>query len=321
MNRKLGVGTAFVAAAMLVASNAGASDLLKVAAGGHGNWDSSPCELGSRAGIFKKHGIGLDILYTAGSGETLQAVISGAADIGIALGTGSVMGAYVKGAPIRIIGAVTTGANDVYWYTRSNSPLKSLDDANAQTTIAYSSSGSSTFVLAQEILKVHHVNAAPTRTGGPAGTLTQVMSGQIDVGYATAPFALKQVGEGQIRVLAHGGEIPGADDQTVRVIAVNAKKLAANRDVIARFMRAYAETVDWMYSDPKALEIYSAYSKVPVEIAKQGMTEFYSRKMLDPYRVSGLDQVMADSIKLKLLKSALTADQLADILQVPRPKN
>lgn len=317
MRRTLGMISALIALAM-GATDAMALDTLKLAVGGHGNWDSSPAELGKRAGIFQKHGLNLDILYTAGSGETLQTVIGGAADVGVALGTSAVMAAYVKGAPIRIIGSVTTGSNDVYWYVRKESPLKRLKDAGAQTTIAYSSNGSSTYVLAQGLLKVNALKATPTRTGGPQVTLTQVMSGQIDIGYATAPFALQKVANGEIRVVAHGGEVPGTNDQTVRVIAVNANKLAQSRDVIARFIQAYRETVDWMYSDPKAIELYSAYSGVPAKIAKIGMTDYSTKTMLDPYRISGLDEVMADAVKMKFLKSVLTNEQLTDLFQVPR---
>src|SRR5262249_21948646 len=51
----------------------------------------------------------------SGSGETMQAVIAGSVDIGVAAGTLGVMGAYAKGAPIRIIGAESTG-EDSYWY-------------------------------------------------------------------------------------------------------------------------------------------------------------------------------------------------------------
>jgi NitT/TauT family transport system substrate-binding protein len=86
-----------------------ADDILKIAAGGRGNWDSSPSQLGQMAGIFKRHGLDLDILFTAGGGETLQAVISGAVDVGVAVATSSAMGAYAKGAPIRVIGSLVTG--------------------------------------------------------------------------------------------------------------------------------------------------------------------------------------------------------------------
>ena len=76
-------------------------------------------EVGQRAGIFKKHGLVLDIVYTQGAGETQQAVISGSVDIGIAAGVMGVLSAFSKGAPVRIISAETTGAGDLYWYVKA----------------------------------------------------------------------------------------------------------------------------------------------------------------------------------------------------------
>src|SRR5438309_10988698 len=94
-----------------------AADKLKIAVGqreiGHG----APAPLGERAGIFRKHDLDLELLFTSGGGETMQAVISGSVDIGVAIGTFGVMGAYAKGAPIRIIGAESTG-EDAYWFVR-----------------------------------------------------------------------------------------------------------------------------------------------------------------------------------------------------------
>src|SRR5258708_21379703 len=93
-----------------------ARDTLKLGVGAPGNWATCTAAIGQRAGIFAKHGIALELLYTQGGGETMQAVISGSVDIGIAAGTGAVMGAFAKGAPVRIIAAGVTGASDLYWY-------------------------------------------------------------------------------------------------------------------------------------------------------------------------------------------------------------
>jgi NitT/TauT family transport system substrate-binding protein len=51
-------------------SGANAQDNLKLAVGQKGNWATSVAEVGQRAGIFKKHGLTLELLYTQGSGET-----------------------------------------------------------------------------------------------------------------------------------------------------------------------------------------------------------------------------------------------------------
>ena len=61
-----------VAAALLAVAvgNASAADVLKIAVGQCGNWDSSPVQLGDGAGIFAKHGIAVEAVCTQGTGET-----------------------------------------------------------------------------------------------------------------------------------------------------------------------------------------------------------------------------------------------------------
>ena len=79
--------TAIVAALALAAMGAAeAAETLKLAVGAPGNWDTCIPAVGARAGIFRDHGIELELLYTNGGGETMQAVISGSVDIGIAAG-------------------------------------------------------------------------------------------------------------------------------------------------------------------------------------------------------------------------------------------
>ena len=143
---------AAIGLALATAQTALAQDKLKVATGQRGNWDTSVGEIGTKAGIFKKHGLELEILYTQGGGETQQAVISGSTEIGIAAGIMGVIGAYSKGAPVRIIGAETTGAGDLFWYVRSDSPIKSLKDTEGKT-IAFSTKGSSTDGIVTAFMK------------------------------------------------------------------------------------------------------------------------------------------------------------------------
>jgi len=99
--------------ALVTAEAVLAQDTLKIAVGQRGLWDTSISELGQRTGIFKKHGLVLEILYTQGGGETQQAVISGSVDVGIAVGIMGVLAAYSKGAPVRVIGAEMTGGADL----------------------------------------------------------------------------------------------------------------------------------------------------------------------------------------------------------------
>src|ERR1700704_5121299 len=118
-----------------------ADDAIKLAVGARGNWETAAAELGQNAGFFRKRGLVLDLLYTQGSGETQQAVISGSVAIGVGLGTTSVMNAFAKGAPLRAIGNGSAGSSE-YWYVPAGSPLQSMKDA-AGKTIAYSTAGAS----------------------------------------------------------------------------------------------------------------------------------------------------------------------------------
>ena len=58
-------GLVALAAALIgAAGGAAAQDALKIAVGQRGGWEQCVSELGQNNGIFKKHGLALDVLYT-----------------------------------------------------------------------------------------------------------------------------------------------------------------------------------------------------------------------------------------------------------------
>jgi NitT/TauT family transport system substrate-binding protein len=293
-----------------------ADDTLRIAVGQRGLWDTSVAELGQRAGIFKKHGIALEILYTQGGGETQQAVISGSVDLGASAGVLGVFGAFAKGAPLRIIGAEITGAADLFWYVQSNSPIRSLADTDGRT-IAYSTNGASTHAIVTAFIRQYDLKAKPVATGSPASTLTQVMSGQVDVGWAGPPFGFDLIDQGKIRIIASGNDASAFKNQTVRLLIANADTLQARRPAIARFMAAYRETVDWMYSDPAVFKHYSDFLGVSEAIGRRGRDGFYPKAALDPDTIVGVDAINADAVAFKYMAAPLTKEQLAELIQIP----
>ncbi|MDQ0304865.1 ABC transporter substrate-binding protein [Ancylobacter polymorphus] len=301
------------------AQGVAAQDRLKLAVGQRGNWDTSVAEIGSRLGIFKKHNLELEILYTQGGGETQQAVLSNSVDIGVAGGIMGAMSAFSKGAPIRIIGAETTGGQDLYWYVKSDSPIKTLKDFDGRT-IAYSTNGSSTHGVVNAFIKENGLNARPTATGGPAATLTQVMSGQIDVGWSAPPFGLEQLDRGEIRVIATGNDTNAFKNQTVRLLITNTSVLQNKKPLIDRFMAAYRETVDAMYAGEDAIKVYAAFVGVPEAIARRTRDEFFPKQALNPDRIVGLETIVPDAVALKYTSQPLTEEQLAQLIQIP-PRN
>src|SRR5262245_3828180 len=314
-----------VAALIMLAgtsSTALAQDKLRIAAGLAGTWENSFSELGQNAGFFKKHGIELEIFYTQGAGETQQAVISGSADIGTGVGTFNTFGAFAKGAPIRVIAATHTGANDLTWYVKADSPIKDTKDL-AGKTVAYSTAGSSTYAALQGFQRVFGVTFKQVATGGPPATLTQVMSGQIDVGWTSPPFALDQMQEGKIRQLMRASDVPELRNQTSRFMTANAGALQARRPVFVRYMQAYREVAEWMYSGDAmyagdaAIKAFAAWAKVPEAIARLAPEDYYPKNNVMPDRIEGLDLAMADAVAFKYIPAPLTKEQLATLVQVP----
>ncbi len=93
-----------------------AQEKLTVAVGGRGIGESCLTEIGKNAGIFARHGLDLTLVYTDGSGETQQAVVSNSAQIGVTSGMLGAMSLYAKGAPVRVIGSSYSGGSQIYWF-------------------------------------------------------------------------------------------------------------------------------------------------------------------------------------------------------------
>jgi NitT/TauT family transport system substrate-binding protein len=295
-----------------------AQDTLKMAIGQINNWENQPPTLGQEGGIFKKYNLNIEAVGTQGAGETLQAVISGSADLGGGVGVAGAMRAFAKGAPVRILLPAFTGTGDLYWYVKADSPLKSLKDTTEQNTIAYSTNGSSSHNIVVSFTQELGAKAKPTATGGPPGTLTSVMSGQVDIGWAAPPFGLKEVKEGKIRILARGSDVPSLRNQTVRAIIVNADALKTKKDAIMRFVKGYREAADWMYSDPKAVTMYAAKIKMDDEaLLRDAIKDFQPKQTIQSDTMADLDGAIADAVKLKFLEAPLTKEQIAEFIQIP----
>jgi len=310
--------TAWLAAALTCAQGEAcrAQDQLKVAVGGRGIGETFITEVGYKAGLFNKHNLVLDIFYTDGGGETQQAVISNSAQIGVASGFLGAIGVFAKVAPVRIIGGSYTGGAQVFWYVPASSSIRAPQDLEGKT-VAYSNNGSSTHAGVLALQKHYRLNFKPTPTGNAAATMTAALSGQVDVGWAGAPFGVAELEAGKTRLIMKSSDAPDFDKQTNRVIIANANELKARPDVFTRFMRGYRDSLAWIYSSPGGLTAYAAFAKLSEATARRALQEFLPAAAVDPDRISGLEEVMADAISFKFIAAPLSKDQLAELIQIP----
>src|SRR6185503_10732895 len=119
---------------------------------------------------------------------------------------------------------------------------------------------------------------------------------QVDIGWAAPPFGLKEIQEGKIRIVGHGSDVPSLRGQTVRVLIVNADSLKNKRDATMRFMEAYRESVDWMYSDPKAIKMYAEKLRAEEDLIKDSIKQFHPKEAMQTDKMADLDGAVADAV-------------------------
>jgi NitT/TauT family transport system substrate-binding protein len=298
----------------LVPARAGA-EALSASTGGRTNWDSVLLAAAEKQGFFKEEGLDVDVVFTEGGAATLQPAVSGRVDVAFAVGFLGVVSAYAKGAPIRVISAEATGAKELFWYAKADSGIKSLKDA-AGKTIAFSVPGTSSNLMLLALLRQENVAAKPVSAGSTLATMTQVMTGQIDIGYATAPFALAEVAAGKLVILARSGDVVAMRDETLRVNVANLDSLMTKRASIERFMRAVVKAIDWAYSDPRAIDNFADGLDMPHDITEKNFTEWYPKSMFQIDEVKGISKVMDEAIATKNIAAPLTQDQITTLIDI-----
>lgn len=291
-----------------------AADKVRATSSQRGFWDTTLILWGQEQGFFKDENIDLEIVWTEGGADEVQASVSGSVDITTGTGVVGVIGAWAKGAPIRIIAAEMTGPSDLYWYVKSDSQVKALAGLTGKS-VAFSRPGSSTDVVAQALIKLSGTNARALSTGGPAATLTQVLTNQVDVGWSAGVVNFDRVEKGELRLLARGSDVPELRNQTVRVHIANANFLEKNKDLVKRFLRAQQRTIEWAYKEPKAVELYAQMNNVSVETARKARDQFYPRPALLQKPISNIDLSIRQAVESKRIDAPLTASQTADMLK------
>jgi len=310
--KKLGLLLGLVVAGLSASANA---ETLRVAVAQRGFWDSTMVDIAQSQGFFKQEGLDVEILYTEGGASTLTPVLAGSIDVAMSNGILGVIGAFSKGAPVRVISAEGTGAGDAFWYARTETGIKSMKDTSGKT-VAFSSPGSSTNLILLQLVKQAGSTPKLVPTGGAPATYTQVMTGQIDVGWSVPPFALKDLQEHKIAIIARGNDVQAIRGQTVRVNVANANALKQKREAFVKYVKALGRALEWAYSSPDALSNYAAIAKVPVDQARMTREEFYPKEALQLAEIKGLDITLQQALDFKYITKPMTKDEVAPLFDM-----
>lgn len=293
-----------------------AADVLRIVSGTKGDWDVSVPEYGLRAGIFAKHGITPEISYSNGTADTLKAVISNSVDIGNGVGVVGFLAPAAKGAPIKMISAQYTGAPDLEWYVRADNAIRGFKDIKDDTTIAYSTNGSSSHITLLALLNHFGVKGRPVASGNQSAILTALMSGQIDVGYDSDGGLSLGDARTKVRTIGSGADLPSFRDLTVRALITNNENLSRRRDVLIRFLSAYHETIDWMYDSPDALKWFAEEKHASLEEARRVRDLIYPKSGMRLGPISGADLSIRQAFEFKRIDTLISPEQFARLQDI-----
>src|ERR1700730_3664035 len=209
-----------------------------------GTFQFAPLQVGTEAGIFKRHGVDLEIISFGGGPRVQQAIAADSIDIGI--GSGPELAFVAKGAPEVGIAAMADAPYSVVLAVSKDSGLKSAEDLKGKT-ISISSKGSLTDWLGQELSRQMGwgstgINLAPL--GSTAAQTAALRTRQIDGMIVEANAGYKMEEDGSGRVLVQFGD----RIKTFHIYVFYARKGFAEKspDAVRAFLAAWFETISYM---------------------------------------------------------------------------
>jgi NitT/TauT family transport system substrate-binding protein len=311
--RFLIVAVCFAATTLAGTANAQQKQTIRVVSAWAGLWDTTQPTLCSDRGEFAKAGLDIDITFSPGA--TVMALATRSADISYSPGTSAILAAFRQGVKLKIISTEFRGQNDTFFYVRSDSPIRTVNDLRGKT-VGYPRQGGPTENLIIGLAAERNLEFKRVATGSTEATHTLVMTGQIDVGYAFPPALIDKVGNGQLRVLFAGDLVKSQHDITTRVVTVREEFLQNNRAAVVKFLRVLDQCIDWSYANQDAaVKSYAAINKVDNNVARRSL-EFYDRAALAFGPISGLDQVMKEAIRSKFIDKPLSASEQQQLIDI-----
>jgi ABC-type nitrate/sulfonate/bicarbonate transport system substrate-binding protein len=203
-----------------------------------------PADVGVETGIFKKHGLDLDISSFAGDAKMVQALTAGSLDI--ALGGSPSFAAIVKGAPMKAVAVFSGAPNIIMLVVLKDSPLKTVDDLKGKT-ISVSGAGSLTFWLTQQLSRRRgwgDDGIKITPLGASEAQIAALMTHQIDGTTTDSVTVDKFVESGNGRILVKFGEY--FPDFVTSCIYANTALIESKPDVLKAFLAGWFETIGYM---------------------------------------------------------------------------
>jgi NitT/TauT family transport system substrate-binding protein len=285
------------AASLLMTVSASAETKLRVGKAQPNQFAFVPADIGVDSGIFKKHGLDVEISAFGGDAKMMQALAADGIDI--ALGGGPAFATIVKGSPMKAVAALANAPNTIMLVVLKDGPIKTADDLKDKK-VSVSTAGSLTYWLTMQLSRskgwgTDGIKITPL--GAAAAQIAALKTHQVDGVTTDSVTVYNLVEQGSGRILVKFGD--SVKDFHVHVIYASNKLIAGNPDGLKAFLAGWMETIGFMRDNKaKAIDMAAERTGVSKAVAAEGYddtmpifstTGHFEKKALDVLASSFVD--------------------------------
>jgi NitT/TauT family transport system substrate-binding protein len=235
---------------LLSGIGAASAETLRVGKAGREAFSFVPADIGARSGIFKKHGLDLEISSFGGDARLQQAMAADGVDV--ALGSGPGLAFIVKGSPAKGIAAMAGPPLLFALVVRADGSVATVDDLKGRK-VGVSTVGSVTSWIISEVSRQQgwgYDGMSQVPIGDDANRIAALKTKSIDAAIVNLAQALNFVQRGEGKVLLRFGEL--VKDFHIHVIFATDKAIAQKPAALRAFLKGWLETIAFMRKDKAA---------------------------------------------------------------------
>jgi NitT/TauT family transport system substrate-binding protein len=303
MQRWIGAAGTIAVALIFAGGAASAQATIRLGKAQANQFAFVPADVGVDTGIFKKHGIDLEISAFTGDAKEMQALTAGSIDI--ALGGGPAFATIVKGVPMKAVAAEANAPNTIMLVVLKDGPIKSVDDLKGRN-VSVSTAGSLTYWLTQQLSRAQGWGDDGIKISPLGSSETQIAAlktHQID-GVTTdsvTVYKFMETGDGRILV-KYGDRIK---DFHVHVIYASDALIAGNPAALKAFLAGWFETIAYRRDHRQGtIDIAVKHTGVSPAVAAESYDDTMPILSLDGrFSAKALDLLATSFVDTKALSS------------------